>query len=56
MPDFIAQLLENPTEGLHDALIALYDALLNDPAVSTEDKAAIARVRAQTDIGLKGLN
>lgn len=56
MPDFIAQLdAANPLSGLHDGLVALYDALLTDPRVSDADKEIIARTRAQTDIALKGL-
>lgn len=56
MPDFISQLVSGaPLTGLHDGLIALYDALLADETISAADKEIIARLRAQTDIALKGL-
>ena len=55
MPNFIAQLQTPKTSGLHDGLVAMYDAILADASVSDADKEIIARIRAQTDIALKGL-
>lgn len=55
MPDFISQLLTPVTTGLHDGLVALYDHLLADPTLTAPQREIIARLRAQTDIALKGL-